>query len=132
MGKETAFNLQEAVVRFRVDVIGAVGAGLDFVQFIRSGSVDEEANACLAIVFHVIRAQIVGRIEEGLGGGKGAVFRDGATEGLDVSTCCIRELRGVRVCVWGAISFRGEDGPYGCCVIQMVGEEGGELRGESV
>jgi CTP-dependent riboflavin kinase len=36
--------------------------------------VEEVANAFLALMFNCIRAQIVGRITEGLGEGKGTAF----------------------------------------------------------
>ena len=43
-------------------------------------------------------------------------------EGLNEFAGLFREPRGVRSCVWVSRFFGGEAGPYGGCVVHVVGE----------
>jgi hypothetical protein len=88
------------VVRFRVNVIGGVGAGFYFSQLTRGASVEEVANARLALMFDGIRARIVCRIKERLGEGKGAAFSVDASEDSNEFAGLLKEPGGVRSCVW--------------------------------
>jgi hypothetical protein len=83
-----------------VSVIGDVGAGFDFVQFVRGGGAEEEANTFLALVFNDIRAHIVCRIKEILGEEKGGAFRAAKAGGLDMPACFF-ESKGVSGFVFG-------------------------------
>jgi hypothetical protein len=62
MGHEAAFNFQQAVGRFWVSVIGFIGAGFYFFQFIRGGCVEEVADAFLTLMLDGIRGYVVGRM----------------------------------------------------------------------
>jgi hypothetical protein len=67
----------------RISVIGAIGAGFYFFQFILGGGVEEVADAFLALMFDGIGVYIVGRLEERLGAGEEAAVGAAAAEFLN-------------------------------------------------
>jgi hypothetical protein len=95
-------------------------------------SAEEVANALFALMFDGMRAHVVGSIKERPGEGKGTALSVAASDGLNEFAGCFRKPWGVRRCVWRSRLFGGEERPDGGCVVHVVGEEGSELRGESV
>jgi hypothetical protein len=62
VGEEAALNIQETVGGFRACVIGRIGAGFYFAQFVRGGDVEEVAYACLALLLDGVGSEILGRV----------------------------------------------------------------------
>jgi hypothetical protein len=95
MGEEAAFNFEEAVVRFRVNVLGRIGARFFLFKVIRGGGVEEVAIMCLALLLDGSKANIFARIKERLGEGKEAVVNAAAAEALNEFAGFFSEPRGV-------------------------------------
>jgi hypothetical protein len=96
VGEKAAFNFDEAVARFRVNVIGAVGVGFYLIRFIRRGGMEEVANALLTLTLDGTVAHTVGRIKVKLGEWKGTVYSAAASEALNEFAGFSSEPRDVR------------------------------------